>query len=155
MTLPVPRHNGTAGRWSPLWEFDDVHDQMNRLVASVLGSVGAVGEAGAAAWTPPTDVTETEDAWLVEIDVPGLRRDDITVEATGSYLAVAGEYKEKERAGWRRSRTRRVGRFEYRTSLPTHVDVDRITADLADGVLTVRLPKSERARPRRIAINGG
>jgi HSP20 family protein len=79
-------------------------------------------------------------------------RDDISVEVTGHDLAITGEIKQKERAGLLRSRTRRVGRFEYRVSLPTDVDSDGITAAVSDGVLTVRVPKSEAAKPRRIEI---
>jgi HSP20 family protein len=54
-----------------------------------------------------------------------------------------------------RHRTRRVGRFAYRTTLPGDIDADRISADLADGVLTVRVPKIEAAKPRRITVNAG
>jgi HSP20 family protein len=79
-----------------------------------------------------------------------LKRDDITVEATGNELSITGEYKEKERVGLLRRRTRRVGQFEYRASLPSDVDIEHISADLADGVLSVRVPKREAAKPRRI-----
>jgi HSP20 family protein len=54
-----------------------------------------------------------------------------------------------------RSRTRRFGRFEYRTTLPAEVDTDGISAELSDGVLTVRVPKTEEAKPRRIQITSG
>ena len=60
-----------------------------------------------------------------------------------------------ERVGFLRSRTRQVGLFDYRVSLPTEVDEDKVTASLADGVLTVRVPKTERARQRKIPINTG
>jgi len=145
MTLPVPRSSSPLGRWDPMREFDDLHERMNRLMASVFG------DAGTARWTPPVDVRETDDAWLVEVDVPGLKRDDITIEASGTELAISGEYQEKERT---RSRTRRVGEFEYRTSLPANIDTEKISADLNDGVLTVKIPKSEVTKPRRIAITG-
>jgi HSP20 family protein len=159
MTLPVLRSSSPMGRWDPLREFEELSERMNRLMATAFGSAfGPGGNAltgtGLAGWTPLADVTETEDAWLVEVEVPGLKRDDITIEATGSELVISGEYTEKERAGWLRTKTRRVGRFEYRTSLPANVDVEHITADMADGVLAVRVPKNEQAKPRRIAITG-
>ena len=67
---------------------------------------------------------------------------------------MSGEFRQRERAGLFRTRTRRSGRFDYRTLLPQDVDADRITAELADGVLTVRVPKQEAAEPRRIPIAG-
>ena len=82
-----------------------------------------------------------------------MKRDDIDVEVTGNELVVTGEFKERERTGWLRSRTRRVGRFEYRTMLPQDVNSEQISAELSDGVLTVQVPKTEAAKPRRIPIN--
>jgi HSP20 family protein len=106
------------------------------------------------AWAPLADVTETDEAYLVEVELPGVRRDDITVDLAGTELSISGEVEEKERQGLFRQRTRRVGQFAYRVTLPRDVDADKIQADLADGVLTVRVPKTEAAKPRRIAING-
>ncbi|MFI6071605.1 Hsp20/alpha crystallin family protein [Actinoplanes sp. NPDC051343] len=100
-------------------------------------------------------VTETDDAYLVEIDLPGVERKDLTVEVAGDELRVSGEIVEKEKVGWLRHRTRRVGQFSYRTLLPGGIDAEHISADLADGVLSVRVPKSETAKPRRITVNAG
>ncbi|GAA3934479.1 Hsp20/alpha crystallin family protein [Actinoplanes auranticolor] len=98
------------------------------------------------------DTTETDDAYLVDIEVPGVRRRDLTVEVTGGELRVSGEIVEKEKIGWLRHRTRRTGRFAYRRSLPAGIDTEHISADLTDGVLTVRVPKTEAARRRRITV---
>lgn len=65
---------------------------------------------------------------------------------------IRGEIKEKERTGVLRRRTRRTGQFEYRVALPGPVDEEHIEANLHDGVLTVRVPKSEQARARRIEV---
>ncbi|SFQ59972.1 HSP20 family protein [Amycolatopsis arida] len=81
------------------------------------------------------------------------RKDDGTVDLVGSELTTTGERIEKECEGWFRHRTRRTGRFPYQVRLPHDVDADHINATLADGVLTVRAPKSEAAKPRRIAIS--
>ena len=71
----------------------------------------------------------------------------------GTELRVSGEIVEGEKVGWLRHRTRRVGQFAYRTLLPPDIDTDQISADLADGVLSVRVPKTEVAKPRRITVN--
>jgi HSP20 family protein len=63
-----------------------------------------------------------------------------------------GEIKERERKGALRHKTRRTGRFDYRVVLPEHVDSEKIDASLADGVLTVRVPKSEHAQRRKVEI---
>jgi len=68
---------------------------------------------------------------------------------------VHGEIKERERVGILRRRTRRTGQFDYRVRLPGDVDEEGIEASLEGGVLTVRVPKSERARRRRIEVKGG
>jgi HSP20 family protein len=168
MTLPVRRSHqlqtgdGDEREFNPLRELADLHQRMSRLTTTLLGlNFGAdlatdlrAGDLiGAGMWTPLADVTETDDAYLVEIDVPGVNRKDLTVEVAGTELRVTGEIVEKEKVGWLRRRTRRVGEFAYRTRLPADLDTERVTADLADGVLTVRVPKTEAAKPRRIIVN--
>ncbi|MGE5827991.1 MAG: Hsp20/alpha crystallin family protein [Micromonosporaceae bacterium] len=149
MTLPVLRAPSLLGRWDPLRELDDLHDRMSHLIASAFGPGQMLPTA---AWTPLADVSETDDAYLVEVDVPGVQREDIAVEVTGNELVITGEYKQRERTGMARSHTRRVGSFQHRTILPGDINATGVSADLAEGVLTVRVPKSEAAKPRRITI---
>jgi HSP20 family protein len=158
MTLPVLRPgplrpSQDVPQFDPLRELEQLHQRMNQLVGTILGTP-PLGEA-AGAWTPLADVTETDDAYLVEIELPGIDRKDLTVEVAGSELRVSGEIVEKEKVGWLRHRTRRIGQFAYRTLLPAEIDTEHINADLADGVLTVRVPKTETAKPRRITVNAG
>ena len=110
------------------------------------------GGDGGATWVPMADIEETDDAWVIEAEVPGVDRKDVNVEMHDSELTISGEIKEKERKGKLRRRTRRVGQFEYRVTLPGRTDPDNIEANLHDGVLKVRVPKSETARPRRVEV---
>ncbi|GGQ38159.1 Hsp20/alpha crystallin family protein [Couchioplanes azureus] len=154
MTLPVLRSQNppaAAAGLDPLHEIAQLQQRMNQLFTTMIGDLSP-GTSGT--WTPLADVTETDDAYLVEIDMPGVDRKDLTVEVTGTRLHVRGEIVEKEKAGWLRHRTRRVGQFSYQTLLPGDIDADHVKADLADGVLTVSVPKSEAARPRRIPVSG-
>ena len=105
------------------------------------------------AWRPPVDIEETDDAYVFEVDLPGVKRDDIDVEISDNELSITGEIKERERVGVLRHRTRRTGSFQYRTSLPGGVDPDRAEASFADGVLTIRVPRAEEHKPRKIKIN--
>lgn len=150
MTLPVLRSQNAA-TFDPLRELAQLQQRMNQLFTTMLGDLASPATG---AWTPLADVTETDDAYLVEIDVPGVDRRNLTVEVTGTALRVHGEIVEKEKVGWLRHRTRRVGQFSYHTQLPGDIDADYIKADLADGVLTVRIPKTEAAKPRRIPVSG-
>ncbi|MFG2512261.1 Hsp20/alpha crystallin family protein [Streptomyces sp. NPDC048584] len=100
------------------------------------------------------DVEDTEDAYLMELEVPGVDKDRITVEVRDGEHGIHGEIKEKERTAVLRGQARRVGEFDHRTSLPPNVGTGSITAELADGVLTVRVPKAGRAEPHRIEITG-
>jgi HSP20 family protein len=103
-------------------------------------------------WSPPVDLEETDDAYLLEAELPGVEPDDVDVELGGSELTISGELKEKERTGVVRRRARRTGRFDYWITLPDQVDADKVEASLVGGVLKVRVPKSERARRRKIEL---
>jgi HSP20 family protein len=151
--LPTRREDRSGERWEPFTQLEDVHRQMDRLFDDFMnrGPLAARGDA----WSPLVDIEETEEAWIVEADVPGAKREDITLELQGDELAVHGEIKERERVGILRRRTRRTGQFDYHVRLPGDVDESGIDASLDGGVLTVRVPKSERARRRRIEIRGG
>lgn len=103
-------------------------------------------------FAPLADLEETDDAYLVEVELPGVKRDDVSVELSGRRLVVSGERKERERAGVLRRRTRAVGQFRHEVFLPGEVDAEGVSASLEEGVLTVRVPKADTERPRRIEI---
>ncbi|MFE3033115.1 Hsp20/alpha crystallin family protein [Streptomyces canus] len=154
MATPVRRHRGGAMQdrpvgWArnPLTEFDQLLSEMSGLMESTVGAAPAV------AWTPLADVTESDDAFHIEIELPGVKKKDINVEANGQEVVVTGEIKEKERKGVLRRSTRRVGSFEYRLRLPGEVDNEKINAHISDGVLDITVPKAEVARPRHIEIS--
>lgn len=139
MALPAMRTTGTVGRWDPFAELDHW-----------LDSVSATTDA---AWSPATDVRETDTEFVFDVEVPGVAREDISVVATGNRLAITGELKrDEETEGRYHRRTRRSGKFSYSVTLPRDVDTDRVEATLESGVLTVRVPKAEKAQPRRIEI---
>jgi HSP20 family protein len=146
--LPERRSSTETERWSPLSELEQMSERMRRMLDQTFG--GLVAEPSG--WSPPVDIEEQDDAYVVEADLPGVRREDVDIELVGNQLAISGEIKEKERTGVLRKHTRRVGRFEYRVSLPNQVDAEKIEAKLNDGVLQVRIPKMESAQRRRIEV---
>jgi HSP20 family protein len=88
----------------------------------------------------------------VAVELPGVRKDQIKVELQDREVIVTGEATEQVK-GRRHRSSRRTGRFEYRAMLPGDVDPEGVIAQLADGVLTVTVPKSEAARPREIEVS--
>jgi HSP20 family protein len=156
MALPVLRRSRDGDSAPVSWralgdpwtEFGELYERMGRLISDAFAGLDRV----AGGWRPAADVEETDDAYLVELELPGVRREDVTVEFGGGELAVTGEVKERERGGLLRSRTRRVGRFDYRLTLPTDIEEDQVSASMANGVLTIRVPKTAKARPRKIPI---
>ena len=151
--LPTRRRDMPARpvrRFEPFREFDQLQAQMGELLESALA--GAPGEG--APWIPAVDIEETDDAWIVEAELPGVDKKDVDIQMNDSELVVRGEIKERERAGILRRRTRRVGEFEFRVTMPSQADPENIDAKLDHGVLTVRVPKAQETQPRRIEISG-
>jgi HSP20 family protein len=153
MTLPVVRNSQPAARWDPFAELEDLYDRMGAVMGAAPAVPGRM--PGGLAWSPLADVSETDDAYLIEADLPGVKQDQVSVEVSGGDLVISGEITRRERAGVLRRATRRQGRFTYRTMLPADADADQVSASLSDGVLTVRVAKAETAKPRRIEITAG
>jgi HSP20 family protein len=158
MALPVrrrqtPARPRNAGRWEPFGELEELQQATSQLLERVLSGAGI---PDGTFFTPPVDIEETDDAWIIEAELPGVSRKDINVEMRDDgELAIHGEVKERERKGILRRRTRPVGRFEFRVVLPGGVDAKDLDAKVEDGVLTVRVPKPESARARRIEVQSG
>jgi HSP20 family protein len=154
--LPERRRPGAPERWEPFQEFEQVTERMRRMLEETFGGFGRWPSLlqETAGWSPPVDIEEQDDAYVLEAELPGVRRENIDIELVGNELAITGELKEKERTGVVRRRTRRTGQFDYRVTLPEQVDAEQIDASLDEGVLTVRVPKSERAQRRKVAIKG-
>lgn len=103
-------------------------------------------------FTPLADVEESDTAWTIEVELPGVKKKDIDVETHGRTVVISGERKAKERKGVLRQRRRVTGSFRYEVSLGADFDPDAVTASLSDGELTVTVPKAEQDKPRKIKI---
>lgn len=151
--LPVRKgtsHGSEVVRHDPVGELERMHHQLSEFLDSWRSWPSLLAEG----FTPPADVEETADAYTVEIELPGVKREDLDIEVSGRRVSVRGERKdkEKERAGILRRRERTVGRFAYEVTLPGAVDDAAVEANLDEGVLSLRLPKPEQERPRKIEI---
>jgi HSP20 family protein len=152
--LPARRSARNITPVDPSGEFEDIYDRMGQLMSMAFGDL-AFTPALAAAWTPLADISETDDAYLVEVELPGVNKDQVNVDVNDRELVITGEIAEPQEEGrGRRRRARRTGRFEFRTTLPGDIDPQGVSASISDGILTVRVPKSEAAKPRHVEISG-
>jgi HSP20 family protein len=140
-------------RFDPFRDITSLRDEMNRLFTRTLGDSGS----GVASWTPAVDVFDTADAIVLRAEVPGLTTDDFDIEVDGDVLTLSGErtFEESVEEGRYHRIERSYGRFARSVTLPQNVKADEISAHLDDGVLTVRVPKADEVRPRRIAVTAG
>ncbi|MGA8454398.1 MAG: Hsp20/alpha crystallin family protein [Streptosporangiaceae bacterium] len=148
--LPARRRGQNLTVVDPLGEFEDIRDRMGQLMNMAFGDSGLARLADVP-WSPLADVSETDDAYVVHAELPGVSKDQVDVQLQDRELDISGEVKQNGQ-GKQRQSSRRTGRFEYRTYLPGDVKADQVSAQLADGVLTVTVPKSEAAKPRRIEV---
>jgi HSP20 family protein len=154
-TLPV-RQSGRNQTTivNPSREFEDIYDRMGQLMNLAFG-LGPAVELGDQPWTPLADLSETDDAYVEKIDVPGVRKDQVEVQVQDRELIVSGEIPEPAENGHRRHRrSRRTGKFALHTYLPGDIGADAVRAELADGVLTVTVPKAEASKPHKVEITG-
>lgn len=114
------------------------------------------GEMGGS-WFPSADVEEEADHYMLSLEIPGMRKDDLNIEVIDNQIVVSGERKQEESRKSKGSvySERRFGRFQRSFALPTHVDAGKIEAQYQDGVLKLYVPKSESAKPRQIKVSDG
>lgn len=142
----VPGLSTFFGR-APFW---NLRNEMENMLSSISGE-GGIASAG---FNAALDLSETDDAVEVRMDVPGIQPEEIEVEVAGDLLQITGERKaEQEEKGktWHRVE-RSVGSFSRSIKLPCEVQSEHIEAHCEHGVLTVKLPKSDFKKPRKIQV---
>jgi HSP20 family protein len=154
-SLPVRDHGrNPAVIVNPTREFEDIYDRMGQLMNLAFG----LAPAGLPdmAWTPLADLSESDDAYIVKVDLPGVHKDQVEVQVQDRQLSITGEIPEPQESEGRRHhrRSRRTGRFELHTYLPSDVNADAVHAELTDGVLTVTVSKAEASKPHKVEITG-
>jgi HSP20 family protein len=150
--LPARRSGRNLTVVNPSREFEDIYERMGQLMNLAFGLVPA--DLGEMPWSPLADLSETDNAYVVKADLPGVNKDQVDIQLQDRELVISGEIADDQNGDRRHRSTRRTGRFEFRTYLPGEVNADAVTAQLSDGVLTVTVPKSEAAKPRKIEITG-
>ena len=139
--------------WPAFGRLSNLRDELDRLFESPLTEWTGTSQL-LGGWAPALDVHEDKDAYVVHAELPGLKREDIDVSLQDGALVISGERKtEKVEEGVEVHRQERFyGKFQRALTLPEPVAADKVKADYKDGVLTITLPKSEEAKPKKIDV---
>jgi HSP20 family protein len=143
-------------RWDPFEELDlfrawdpfgERRPRLGRLFGELFGGEGAV-------FAPAVDLSEDDAKYVVTVEVPGVKKDDVSVEAHENVLTIRGEKRSEREEKKEQARyvERRYGAFTRSFTLPANAAADRINASFKDGVLRIELPKTEESKPRVISI---
>ena len=138
--------NVSFTRWDPLRDLLALHEQLGHLVGT-----------DAPGWTPPVDLYETAQEFMLTAELPGLTRDQIEIHAEDSRIVIRGARRAEAGCDIPCEQYHRVerghGRFSRAFSLPEAIDVESVSADLKDGILTVTIPKLRDRAARRIDVS--
>jgi len=132
-----------------------LRDEMDDLFGRFFEDWGwPLARAERGTWWPATDIAEHADAVVLKAELPGMKSDDIEISVVNNTLTISGEKKEsaEEKSENYYHVERRYGTFRREIALPPGVDPDKVEAGYRDGVLTVTIPKTEKAKPKRIEI---
>jgi HSP20 family protein len=140
--------------WEPFVEVTDLRKRMDEIFGEFFGRTPMAMAATEAVWSPLVDVHETKEGFQLQVELPGVKQEDIQVSIVGDTLTLKGE--RKREAEVKEDRYHRIersyGTFQRRVVLPSVVDPNRVKATYRDGVLQIQLPKKEEAKPKEIKV---
>src|SRR6266446_386457 len=142
-------------RWDPLKEMEELQNRLSGLFgrAPVRRKNGEQESITVAEWAPLVDITEDDKEYLIKAELPDVKKEDVKVAVENGRLTITGERKfEKEESKKYHRVERLYGRFVRSFIVPDIAEADKVSAEFADGVLKVHLPKSEKAKPRQIEV---
>lgn len=142
-------------RWDPFRDLSTIQDRVNRLFDDTLTRFkGGETERFSAGWEPAVDIYETENEIVMKVELPGLSKENVNIELKDNILTIKGERKieeEVKKENYHRIE-RSYGYFQRSFSLPSIVQQDKVKASFKDGILDIKLPKAEKAKPAQIKI---
>jgi len=144
-------------RWDPFRELEEMSDRLNRMFARPATRTNGKETMIVADWTPTVDISETDGEYQIKAEIPDVKKEDVKVTLEDGVLTIQGERKqEKEEKGKKYHRIERsYGSFVRSFSLPDVIDEEKVRAEFKDGVLSLHLPKSEKAKPKAIEVKVG
>lgn len=143
-------------RWDPFRDLEVMNDRLDRIFGRTRGMLANGGEESLklADWAPFVDIAETEKEFVVKVDLPEVKKEDVKVHVENGVLRIEGERKsEKEEKGKTYHRVERMyGTFTRAFVLPESVDQEKTSAAYKDGVLRVTLPKGGKPKARTVDV---
>lgn len=142
-------------RFSPTSDMRRLQREIDTLFDGFFPTRPASENGDNTVWTPRMDLTETDDAYQIHLDLPGMKKEDLEINFEDGTLSVSGERRAEQSSDNRRwvRVERSYGRFFRSFTLPQAVNVEQIEARFEDGVLNITVPKTEEVKPRRIEIS--
>jgi len=145
----------TITSWRPLKEMEELQNRLSNLFSRFPTRMGDDKEESisTAEWAPLVDITEDDKEYLIKAELPDVKKEDVKVAVENGRLTITGERKfEKEESKKYHRVERLYGRSVRSFIVPDIAEADKVSAEFADGVLKVHLPKSEKAKPRQIEV---
>jgi HSP20 family protein len=145
-------------RWDPFREMSALQERMNRLMSDYrTRAPWAEEEMAQGNWVPPVDIYETKESLILNVELPGVTKENLALEVKDNTLTLKGEKKLekdiKEESYHRMERT--YGSFMRAFTLPSTVQQEKVKARFKDGVLEVTIPKAEEAKPKQVRVEVG
>ncbi|MGE0527652.1 MAG: Hsp20/alpha crystallin family protein [Bdellovibrionales bacterium] len=144
--MPVSRSSGFV---SP---FEDLFDPFRMFEEAFGGRFPRLSSELERRFSPAMDVEESDSEYCIIADLPGVKKEDLSIDCSENQITISAERREEEQSEQRRSTRRFYGSFRRSFLLPNGVNADEIRADYENGELVIHIPKSEKSRPRRIEI---
>jgi HSP20 family protein len=142
-------------RWDPVKEMEELHNRLSNLFGRTPARLGEGKEESitVAEWAPLVDITEDDKEYIIKTELPEVKKEDVKVSVENGLLTIVGERKFEKEENKKYHRVERAyGRFIRSFVLPEGVDPDKVNAEFRDGVLKVRLAKSEQTKPKQIEV---
>ena len=139
-------------RWDPFRELESLRREMERLFDTFISERRFERDF---TWAPAIEVKELPEKFVLKVELPGVKREDIKLEVSDNVLTISGERKEEKEEKDAQYYRREIvyGSFSRSIQLPPNVDPEKISAKLENGVLTVDIPKTEKAKAKEIPIS--
>lgn len=145
-------------RWDPFRDLAEVQERVSRVLGDFYGTRGQDDVMRRGAWVPPVDIFEgSNHEMVIKAELPDIRREDIDIRVEDNTLTISGEKKIDETV--KQDQFHRVermyGQFSRSFSLPATIDTEKVNAEYKNGLLTIRLPMREEAKPKQIQVQVG
>ena len=141
--------------WSPAREIASLQQGINRLFEDVFAQPGGYDSDAMGAWRPPVDIVDTEEAIVIFAEIPGVEKDQVSIEVKDNVISIQGErFVDKSIGNGSYYRSERVfGKFGRSFALPAMIRTDNIRASFKNGILKIIIPKPAEEKPRQVKIS--